>query len=98
MISKLMHRPGGAAIMLMIWAGLAAGCGDNTREAEANTGKASAEVETTLPESAVSDTQLQAAAEGAAAVAETPQGSNTSVVVTPPSNPPAQGAPPAAPK
>ena len=53
------------------------------REAEVNTGTAEAEVTTTLPESQVSDDQLEAAAQGAAAIAETPGGSNTAVVVTP---------------
>jgi hypothetical protein len=93
MIAKLMHRPGSVAVMLTIWAALAAGCTEK-REAEVNTGKAEAEVSTTLPESAVSDAQLEAAAQGAAAVAETPQGSNTAVVVTPPAGAPAaDGAP-----
>ena len=59
------------------------------REAEVNTGTAEAEVSTSLPESQVSDDQLEAAAQGAAAIAETPGGSNTAVVVTPPADAPA---------
>jgi len=65
-----------------------AGC-SKEREAEVKTGVAEAEVSTSLPESQVSDAQLEAAAQGAAAVAETPQGSNTAVVVTPPADAPA---------
>jgi hypothetical protein len=66
-------------------------CSDK-REAEVDTGVATAEVETDLPKSQVSDAQLEAAAQGAAAIAETPGGSNTSVVVTPPPEaPPASG-------
>lgn len=68
---------------------LALGACSKEREAEVNTGAAQAEVSTTLPESQVSDAQLEAAAQGAAAVAETPQGSNTAVVVTPPAGAPA---------
>ena len=79
------HRLAPAAAALLAGAALMSAC-SKEREAEADTGKAEAEVSTTLPESQVSDAQLKAAAEGAAAVAETPQGSNTSVVVTPPSD------------
>ncbi|MCR5875099.1 hypothetical protein LRS10_13445 [Phenylobacterium sp. J426] len=75
-----------AAVALLASASLLTACGNREREAEVNTGTAQAEVSTTLPESQVSDAQLKAAAEGAAAVAETPQGSNTAVVVTPPSD------------
>ena len=84
-----------AAVTLLAGTSLAA-CGEK-REAEVNTGTAEAEVSTNLPESQVSDAQLKAAAEGAAAIAETPQGSNTSVVVTPPADAtaPAGAAPPA---
>ena len=74
--------PGAVALMAL------AACSEK-REAEVNTGTAEAEVSTTLPKSQVSDDQLEAAAQGAAAVAETPQGSNTSVVVTPPAETPA---------
>ena len=59
------------------------------REAEVDTGTAKAEVQTDLPKSQVSDDQLEAAAQGAAAIAETPGGSNTAVVVTPPADAPA---------
>lgn len=71
----------GAAALLLATA--VAGC-SGERQAEVDTGTAEAEVTTTLPESQVSDAQLEAAAEGAAALAETPGGANTSVVVTPP--------------
>jgi hypothetical protein len=54
-----------------------------------DTGTAKAEVTTDLPKSQVSDDQLEAAAQGAAAIAETPGGSNTAVVVTPPADAPA---------
>jgi hypothetical protein len=81
-----MSKAATAAVALIGGAALLTACGGGEREAEANTGTAEAEVSTTLPESQVSDEQLKAAAEGAAAVAETPQGSNTAVVVTPPSD------------
>lgn len=78
-----MPKTAAAAVTLLASAALITACGQK-REAEVDTGAAEAEVSTSLPESQVSDAQLKAAAEGAAAVAETPQGSNTSVVVTPP--------------
>ena len=79
------RKPHHVATAVAVLSGAAAlGACNREREAEATTGTAEAEVSTTLPESQVSDTQLQAAAEGAAAIAETPQGSNTAVVVTPP--------------
>lgn len=80
-----------AATAAVLAAGLALSACSNERSAEVDTGKAEAEVSTNLPESQVTDEQLKAAAEGAAAVAETPQGSNTAVVVTPP--PEGSGAP-----
>lgn len=80
-----MRKTAAVAVALLGGAALIAAC-SGEREAEVNTGTAEAEVTTTLPESQVSDEQLKAAAEGAAAVAETPQGSNTAVVVTPPSD------------
>lgn len=67
----------------------ALGACSEKREAEVNTGTAKAEVSTDLPKSQVSDEQLEAAAQGAAAIAETPGGSNTAVVVTPPADAPA---------
>lgn len=79
------HRAATAGAALFATAALLGAC-NGEREAEATVGGAEAEVSTTLPESQVSDTQLEAAAEGAAAIAQTPQGSNTSVVVTPPSD------------
>jgi hypothetical protein len=78
-----------AAALLIAGASLAA-CGDKERSAEAETPAAEAEVTTKLPESQVSDQQLQAAAEGAAAVAETPQAA-ASVVVSPTPTGPATG-------
>lgn len=78
-----MPKTAATAVALLAGAALITACGEK-REAEVDTGAAEAEVSTNLPESQVSDAQLKAAAEGAAAVAETPQGSNTSVVVTPP--------------
>jgi hypothetical protein len=80
--TPLMLAAAGAAL-------LAVGACSKEREAEVSTGAATAEVSTTLPESQVSDQQLEAAAQGAAAIAETPQGSNTAVVVTPPAGAPA---------
>lgn len=53
---------------------LLAACGGQEREASAEANGATAEVSTPLPESQVSDTQLQNAAEGAAAAAATPPG------------------------
>jgi hypothetical protein len=92
------------AALALAAAGLLAAC-DNKREAEAKVGGAEAEVSTTLPESQVTDQQLQNTAEGAAAAAATAQGSATSVVVSPPATgeaapaaPPADGAPAPAPK
>jgi len=80
-MTRKLHALGvGAA--LLAGASLLAACGDK-REAEAETPTAEAEVTTTLPESQVSDQQLQNAAEGAAAMAETPQ-AGASVVVSPP--------------
>jgi hypothetical protein len=80
------------SLRLLIPAAVAAAtlgaCGEK-REAEVTTPTAEAEVSTTLPKSQVSDDQLEAAAQGAAAIAETPQGSNTAVVVTPPADAPA---------
>ncbi|WP_334161946.1 hypothetical protein [Phenylobacterium sp.] len=75
-----------AATALVAGAGALAACGDKERSAEAETPVAEAEVSTTLPESQVSDQQLQNAAEGAAAAAETPQGSSTAVVISPPTD------------
>jgi hypothetical protein len=66
---------------------LIAGC-NREREAEVQTGNAEVEVSTDLPPSQVSNQQLQSAAEGAAAIAETP-GAGTSVVVSPPPSGPA---------
>jgi hypothetical protein len=80
-------------LAVLACAALAAASCSKERKAEADTGTASAEVKTELPQSQVSDTQLKAAAEGAAAVAETPQGSNTAVVVTPPTGSPPAGTP-----
>ncbi len=48
-------------------------CGDNERTAEADTSVAEAEVTTEMPESAVSDAQLEATANRAAAEASQPQ-------------------------
>jgi len=90
------NRLASFAAALLAGAAVLGACGNKEREAEADTGKAEAEVSTNLPESQVSDEQLRAAAEGAAAIAETPQGTATSVVVTPPAEP-AAGAGAAAP-
>ena len=84
-------RPFALAVLAVLAGASLAAC-SNEREAEVNTGTAQAEVSTNLPESQVSDDQLKAAAEGAAAIAETPQGSNTAVVVTPPAGSPAPSA------
>ena len=65
----------GAAALLS--AGALAACGD--REAESETPVAEAEVKTDLPESAVSDAQLQGAADAAAAQASTVAGATTAV-------------------
>lgn len=48
-------------------------CGDNERTAEAETSVAEAEVTTEMPEGAVSDAQLEATANRAAADASQPQ-------------------------
>lgn len=80
-----MRKTAALAVGLLGAGALITAC-SGEREAEVNTGTAEAEVTTTLPESQVSDEQLKAAAEGAAALAETPQGSNTAVVVSPPSD------------
>lgn len=72
---------------------LLAACGGQEREASAEANGATAEVSTPLPESQVSDTQLQNAAEGAAAAAATPQ-AGASVVVTAPEGDPATTATP----
>lgn len=72
-----------------VLAATALGACTEKREAQVDTGVAKAEVETNLPKSQVSDAQLEAAAQGAAAIAETPGGSNTAVVVTPPADAPA---------
>ncbi len=48
-------------------------CGDNERTAEADTSVAEAEVTTEMPEGAVSDAQLEATANRAAADASQPQ-------------------------
>ncbi len=80
-----MRKTAAVAVALLGAGAMLTACGEK-REAEVSTGTAEAEVSTNLPESQVSDEQLKAAAEGAAAVAETPQGSNTAVVVTPPSD------------
>lgn len=71
-------------IAAAVGASLALGACSNEREAEAEVGGATAEVSTTLPESQVSDQQLENTAEGAAAAAATAQGSSTAVVVSPP--------------
>lgn len=84
----MMSRSIATAAVAVLAAGSLAACSEK-REAEVSTGTAEAEVSTSLPESQVSDAQLKAAAEGAAAIAETPQGSNTAVVVTPPADAPA---------
>lgn len=85
-----------AAGALLTGAFALAGCG-NERTAEVETGAAEAEVSTTLPESQVSDQQLENAAVGAAAMAETPQAA-ASVVITPDTDaqtdPAAAGTPP----
>ncbi|WP_374470889.1 hypothetical protein [Phenylobacterium sp.] len=78
------------AAALIAGAAALTACGGNERSAEAETPAAEAEVTTKLPESQVSDAQLQAAAEGAAAVAETPQ-AGSSVVVSPEPTGPATG-------
>lgn len=75
-------RHGLASVAVMAGAVALVACSQE-REAEVDTGTAEVEVSTTLPESQVSDEQLQSAAEGAAAMAETP-GAGTAVVVTPP--------------
>lgn len=77
----------------LLAAGLLAACGDKERTAEANVGGAEAEVSTTLPESQVTDQQLQNTAEGAATAASTAQGSSTAVVVSPPATGDATSAP-----
>ena len=74
----------GWLVALFAAAGLA-NCGDRERSAEVETRNAEVEVKTTLPEGQVSDQQLKNAAEGAAAIAETPQAA-TSVVVSPPAS------------
>lgn len=84
-----MHRNLPFAAVAAATLALTLGACSKEREAEVNTGTAEVEVKTTLPESQVSDQQLEAAAQGAAAIAETPQGSNTAVVVTPPADAPA---------
>ena len=66
----------GAALLLST--GALAACGD--REAESETPVAEAEVSTDLPESAVSDAQLQGAANAAAAEASTITGATTAAV------------------
>ncbi len=71
-----------APIAAVIAAFALSGCGEKERTAEAETPNAEVEVSTKLPEAQVSDQQLQNAAEGAAAMAETPQ-AGASVVVTP---------------
>ena len=48
-------------------------CGDNERTAEADTSVAEAEVTTEMPEGAISDAQLEATANRAAADASQPQ-------------------------
>ena len=75
-----------AATAALALAGLLAACGGE-RKAEADVGNATAEVTTDLPESQVTDQQLENTAVGAAAAAATAQGSATSVVVTPPTSP-----------
>ncbi|MFZ5721222.1 MAG: hypothetical protein ACOY5Y_17310 [Pseudomonadota bacterium] len=81
-------------VTVLLGAAALAACSDE-RSAEVSTGAAEAEVSTTLPESQVSDQQLEAAAEGAAALADTPGGANTAVVVTPPEAKAERTAPPA---
>jgi hypothetical protein len=76
-------------IPAVLVAAAALGACSDKRQAEVDTGTAKAEVTTDLPKSQVSDDQLEAAAQGAAAIAETPGGSNTAVVVTPPADAPA---------
>lgn len=65
-----------------------AACGDGKREAESQTPVATAEVETQLPESTVTDQQLQQTADQAAAQASTPAPGTTA-------NPPPATTPPA---
>ncbi len=59
------------SIALVIGLGLLSACGGD-RDAEAETPVSEAEVSTELPESVVSDNQLQATANAAAQVAATP--------------------------
>jgi hypothetical protein len=57
---------------------------DNTREAEATTGTATAEVETDAPNSVISDAELQAEAQKAATAASMPvDGSNLETMPAP---------------
>ena len=75
------------AAVALLSAGLTA-CGGGEREAESKTPVAEAEVHTTLPEAAVSDTALQNAADQAAAQA------STTIPGAPPSTPAASDRPP----
>ena len=79
----------GAAIAAMV-AGSSVAQAAPIADVRSNSPVAEAEVTTKLPENQVSDQQLQAAAEGAAAVAETPQAA-ASVVVSPTPTGPATG-------
>ena len=79
---RMISTPVAAALAV---ASLLTAC-SGERKAEAEVGPAEAEVTTDLPESQVSDQQLQNTAEGAAAAAATAQGSATSVVVSPPTS------------
>jgi hypothetical protein len=79
-------------LLALASAALVAGC-SREREAEVKTGYAEVEVSTDLPPSQVSNEQLQSAAEGAAAIAETP-GAGSSVVVSPTPTAPTAGSAP----
>ena len=65
---------GRAPALVAISAAVAAlsACGDGERSAEADTAVSEAEVSTELPESVVSDEQLEATANAAAEIAATP--------------------------
>ena len=89
------QQAGWIAAFFAAAAGLAA-CGERERSAEVETSNAEVEVTTKLPEAQVSDQQLKNAAEGAAAMAETPQ-AGASVVVSPPGSAEANAAAPVTP-
>ncbi len=58
-------------------------CGDSERSAEAETPISEAEISTELPESVLSDNQLEATANAAAELAATPPGQVVGVPVAP---------------